>query len=73
VAEQLLWLEWIFPNHDCYDYRIITDTRILMVIIPTDTPQVPLRKEIPVTIREDQLIIMVFQEGEVSSEQLFKE
>jgi hypothetical protein len=44
--------------------RIITDTRILMVIIPTDTPQVPLREEIQVTIREDQLIIMVFQEGE---------
>ena len=44
--------------------RIITDTRILMVIIPTDTPQVPLREEVPATIREDQLIIMAFQEGE---------
>jgi hypothetical protein len=44
--------------------RIITDTTILMVIIPTNTLQVPLREEIPVTIPEHQLIIIVFQEGE---------
>ena len=44
--------------------RIITDTRILMVIIPTGTPQVPRREEIRVIIREYQLIIIAFQEGE---------
>src|SRR5664280_112456 len=45
-------------------HRVITDTRILMVIIPTGTPPVPRREEIRVTIREYQLIIMAFQEGE---------
>jgi hypothetical protein len=50
--------------------RIITDTRILMVIIPTGTPQVPRREEIRVTIREYQLIIIAFQEGESLQEAL---
>ena len=47
---------------------IIPGTRIRMVIIPTDTPQVPRREEIRVTIREYQLIIMAFQEGEYLQE-----
>lgn len=44
--------------------RIIPGTRIRMVIIPTNTPQVPRREEIRVNIREYQLIIIAFQEGE---------
>jgi hypothetical protein len=44
--------------------RIISDSRILMDIIRIGTPQVPRREEIRVTIREYQLIIIAFQEGE---------